>query len=616
MSSQASLVVIPKNSGDSGDISGEGADIAGDGGDIADIAGDAGDAGDVGDAGDDDAQRNNWQTLKRDISALMSHLNHANIQHTIVQLFKLNIERGRGLVVRVIMKLQMKQPKEAALLASLAAVLNSKFPKLGRLLCSRLLLQFRSAYITNNWLLCKSSLLFICHLTMQRVLSEILILQVIQLLLNQPTKGDIELTVDILSVCGSFLSKNSKAATNMILARLADILQEFSSLSNRSKSSIRYALRLGQSGFKSAELQIDPKLALVEEEDIETHDLDFGAKVRSRDYLNVYRFDPDFAKSEMEYDRVRREIIVEEEESQEEGEKEEAQVGQKKQPAPAEVNVSNMTQSSLIEFQKRVYLTVMSSMSADEAVHKLLKLSHRSKKDQEQDNKTLADMIIKCCSQDKTYTKFFGIIGEKLCSRNRYWHDNFVDLFKDYYNIIDNFETNSLRNVGKFFGHLFASDVIALDQAWSDIKITERDTTPARRILLKFVFQEMVEEMGIGEVKKRLIYDEFIKDHINGVFFVKGVTWEDADDIRFSINFFTAIGLGVLTEEMREVLANLPEPESRGRKRHRRNSDDSSRGSSDSSRSYSRSTAGSRSRSFSRSRSTSQNLSRLVGDLR
>ena len=50
----------------------------------------------------------------------------------------------------------------------------------------------------------------------------------------------------------------------------------------------------------------------------------------------------------------------------------------------------------------------------------------------------------------KTYLKYYGIIGEKLISRNDHWHNLFIKLFKYYYDIIENFETNSLRNLGKF----------------------------------------------------------------------------------------------------------------------------------------------------------------------
>ena len=82
-----------------------------------------------------------------------------------------------------------------------------------------------------------------------------------------------------------------------------------------------------------------------------------------------------------------------------------------------------------------------------------------------------------------------------------------------------------------------ASDRFALDKALNEVKLTEDDTNPAKRILLKFIFQEMIEELGIKEVKARMINDSYVKPFINGIFPVVNSTWKNADDLRFSINF-------------------------------------------------------------------------------
>lgn len=576
-------------------------------------------------------QRKLWGDLKNTITFHVQNVNRSNIKQVVVKLFKCNIDRGRGLFARAVMKAQMENVKDtSSLYASLVAVLNSKLPKIGKLLCSRLLLQFKLAYMKNNWRVCHSSLVFICHLVLQEVMSEIILLQIIQLLLEHHTAGDIELIAEVFKISGSFLNKDSNIATNMILGRLNDLLQEDEGLSHKSRSTINYVLRLGQRQFKGTGI-VDNTLDLVEDDDKETHEILIDSKLKSRDHLDLFYVDPDFAKNEADYQRQLVDILdesneFEEEQEQEQDQGQDQESGEKRHSrqykSPLElakdvkqgVKVVDMSQSEILEFQKRVYLTVMSSMSADEAVHKLLRLKKSYSNSQQNhmvNEKFLADMIIKCCSQEKSYSKFFGIIGEKLCSRDGQWHNKFVDLFKAYYLEIDKFETNSLRNIGKFFGHLFASDVIALEQAWNEIKITEEDTNPPRRILLKFIFQEMVEEMGIKEMQRRLIFDLHVKRHINGVFPVVGVSWKDADDIRFSINFFTAIGLGVLTEEMREVLNNLPEERGRSMSRNRdgdknRNSSDGSNGYSRSgSSSYSRSRSNSSTRSFSRSRSGS-----------
>lgn len=563
----------------------------------------------------DEVQRKKWIETRQSIDKIIKRLTTSNIQSSVLELFTSNIKRSRGLLVRSIMQHQLHLPQKTPTYASLIDVLNSKIGSIGKLISSRVILQFKMAYISNDYQLSTTSLQFLSYLTMHQVISEITMLQVIQLLLESPvTDGDVELCVDIFKVAGKFLLLSFKVPTTVILNRVKDLLQDDQEkLGSRAQSSLRYLFRLGQLQFKSIPM-IEKSLDLINDEDKQTHVIDLQDKVTSKDYLNVYQFDNDYDKHEEEYDALRQEIL-----DGDEGEEETVPSSKEVTTAkPVEI-VSDMAQSDLLQYQKQVYLTVMSSMSSEEAVHKLLKLSRQQSQSQQQNSQTLCDMIIKCCSQEKTYSKYFGVIGEILCGKNHHWQTHFINLFKHYYSIIDNFEANALRNIGKFFGHLFASDVIPLDRVWDEVRITQQDTDPAKRILLKFIFQEMVEEMGVNELKARLVDDAFVKRGLKGVFPVVDVDEDDAEHLRFSINFFTAIGLGVLTEEMRHVLNNLPPARStRGRRRSRDSGSgsSSSRGSSYSgSYSSNRSRSGrsgsySRSRSFSRSRSNSYSGSR------
>ena len=569
---------------------------------------------------DESYQRTKWIETKKNIKQLLQQLTPSNIKQTVLQLFQINLLRYQGLFIREIMKQQIRITTNTELYGSLISIINSKIPEIGELLINRLVLQFKKNYLQNNKNLINSSIIFICQLINQQVLNEILILQILQMLLesnvpnnnNNNNNNNIELAIMVLKQTGLYLFKHSNTALIMILNRLKDILQDGANananggnggvgLSSWNRKSIEYILKLARNDFKNIPI-IKNGLDLVETEDKETHVITLEDKLYSRDHLNVFSVDEEYLDHENEYIELKKEILGETD-HEDENENEIQVIETTKN---YEEKITDMSQSELLQYQKTVYLTIMSSMSSDEAVHKLLKLNFKSKiknktktktKTNSNDNEILADMVIKCCSQEKTYLKYYGIIGEKLISRNDHWHNLFIKLFKYYYDIIENFETNSLRNLGKFFGHLFASDKLALDQAWSNIKLTEQDTNPAKRILLKFIFQEMIEELGINEVKERLINDDYLKPYIKGIFPVINVDGKDADAIRFSINFFTAIGLGVLTEEMRYVLDNLPEPEEeddRGRSR---------------SRSYSRSASGSsynsRSRSYSRSQSRS-----------
>ena len=108
-----------------------------------------------------------------------------------------------------------------------------------------------------------------------------------------------------------------------------------------------------------------------------------------------------------------------------------------------------------------------------------------------------------------------------------------------------------MRNGAKFFAHLLYTESIE----WScltAIKLTEEDTTSAGRIFIKILMQEMAENLGVQTFAKK-IEDDLIKPHMVGLF-----PKDTIANARFSVNFFTSIGLGALTEDLRKFLENAP----------------------------------------------------------
>ena len=156
-------------------------------------------------------------------------------------------------------------------------------------------------------------------------------------------------------------------------------------------------------------------------------------------------------------------------------------------------------------------------------------------------------MVIECCSQERSYSTFYGLVGERFCRLNRVWFDCFETAFGTYYDTIHRYETNRLRNIARFFGHLLANDAISWN-AMGCIKLTEEDTTSSSRIFAKIMLTEMLESMGLKVLKERFA-DEEVKSACAGMF-----PLDNPKDTRFAINYFTSIGLGTITEEMREHL--------------------------------------------------------------
>lgn len=162
-------------------------------------------------------------------------------------------------------------------------------------------------------------------------------------------------------------------------------------------------------------------------------------------------------------------------------------------------------------------------------------------------------MIVECCSQEKTYSKFYGLIGERFAKINRLWANLLEESFVSSYETIHRRETNQLRNVAKFFGHLLSCDALAWNSL-SIIHLNEEETTSSSRIFVKILIQELAEALGMPSLQGRL-KDPNLRPYLDGIF-----PTDNPRNTRFSINYFTSIGMGGLTEEMREHLKNVPKP--------------------------------------------------------
>ncbi|KAL0663415.1 hypothetical protein Bca4012_100252 [Brassica carinata] len=76
--------------------------------------------------------------------------------------------------------------------------------------------------------------------------------------------------------------------------------------------------------------------------------------------------------------------------------------------------------------------------------------------------------------------------------------------------------------------------------------------TSSSRIFIKILFQELSEHLGIRLLNERL-QDPTMQESLESIF-----PKDNPKNTRFAINFFTSIGLGGITESLREYLKNMP----------------------------------------------------------
>lgn len=491
-------------------------------------------------------QRMAWEALKKSIQGVVNRANVSNMKYIVSEIFQENLLRGKGLLCRSLMKAAASSTPFIPIYACLAAIVNTKLPQIGELLIKRLIVQFRKAYKRNDKAVCMSSTSFIGHLINFQVCHELLAGQMLLLLLNQPTDDSVEIAVNLTREVGQYLSEKSAAIANAIFDQYRNILHE-EDIHKKVQYSIEVLFEQRKQNFKDNPIMPEG-LDLIEDEDLITHRIGLDDEsVDVQTSIDVFRFDLGYEEHENDYKKLKAEILGEEDDSGEE----EYESGESSDDEEAKeekaMEIKDQTNTNLVTLRRQIYLTIMSSVDFEEAAHKLMKVQIAGNEPE------LPSMIIECCSQERTYSKFFGLLGERFAKLNRLWTGLFEEAFTTYWDTCHRYETSRLRNIAKFFGHMLSSDAISWGVLRS-IRLTEDDTTSSSRIFLKILVQDLAEALGMKQLQERFKSD-LMKADYEGLFPI-----DEPRNTRFSINYFTSIGMGALTEDMREHLKNAPKP--------------------------------------------------------
>ncbi|XP_055840264.1 pre-mRNA-splicing factor CWC22 homolog [Episyrphus balteatus] len=494
-------------------------------------------------------QRIAWEALKKSIHGYINKVNVDNIGIITRELLKENIVRGRGLLCRSIIQAQNASPTFTHVYAALVAIINSKFPNIGELLLKRLVIQFKRAFRRNDKAVCLSASRFVAHLVNQRVAHEILALEILTLLVETPTDDSVEVAIAFLKECGMKLTEVSSKGIGAIFEMLKNILHE-GKLDKRVQYMIEVVFQVRKDGFKDHQSVIE-SLELVEEDDQFTHLLMLDEATNTEDNLNAFKFDDMYATNEDKYKGLSKEILGSDasdsdgEDDSGSGSDESDSEEDEEEKAKAEAIIDN-TETNLIALRRTIYLTINSSLDYEECAHKLMKMQLKPGQEIE-----LCHMFLDCCAEQRTYEKFYGLLAQRFCSINKTYIEPFEEIFKDTYQTTHRLDTNRLRNVSKFFAHLLFTDAIGWD-VLDCIKLNEDDTTSSSRIFIKILFQELAEYMGLFKLNEKL-KDGVLTETLSGLF-----PKDNPRNTRFAINFFSSIGLGGLTDDLRQFLKNAP----------------------------------------------------------
>ncbi|CAD2105606.1 pre-mRNA-splicing factor CWC22, putative [Plasmodium vinckei lentum] len=522
-------------------------------------------------------QKNEWMKLKKKINNIVNKVNIDNIGEICYELFECNLIRGKGIFSRAILHAQLSSPAFTNVFTCLLCIVNSKFPNIGLLTIHRTILHFRRAYKRCDKIACFNSVKFIAHMINQRVLNEIVGLQLCSLLLQNITNDSVQVCTYFLAEVGQLYMNICRSGLDIIFDRLKDIIQE-GNINVKTQYDIEKLWNYRKNYFKDFPTVIED-LDIIGEDDKIVHEIDLlDETINNQEELNIFREVPyeQYEKEDQEWADISRELLDDDDNSRSKrknkkgSDSDESSDSSKSESYTdsstdsengsnsGENNTSDesndeedenkeeihdMTEQYLINLRKNIYLSIMSSLSFEECVHKLLKLTIKSGYEIE-----ICNMLIDCCCMEKTFQKFYALQAERLCKLKTIYQENFEKCFENSYNTAHRLETAKLRNCSKFFAHLLYTDAISW-RVFTLIKLTEEDTTSSTRIFIKILLQELTNNMGIKTFYFKINHPA-ISPFLSGLF-----PSDNSQNIRFSINFFTAIGLGALTSSMRKLLS-------------------------------------------------------------
>ena len=503
------------------------------------------------DSKSEEYQKIMWDLLSKSINGIINKVNVSNIQNIIYELFNENLLRGQGLLIKCIIRGQLTSSNYTPIYAALICVLNSKLPFIGNLFIRRYIALFKKAYKESNKIQCISTTKMIAHLINYRVVDSLLAFEILMLCLENQTDDSLELACNFLIECGEFLSDEDANMTNDIFEKLRSILEE-GNVDKRIQYIIENLFKIRKNNFKGHE-SVKEELDLVEDKDIITHRIFLDDEIKTEEELNEFHYDDKYDENEKIWKQFRECILGPEDENDEEEEKMSSHIeGTEKSisefPEVKQIKgkdiIYDLSEQDLVKYRKMIYMIVVSSIDFEECCHKLLKQNVREGLEGE-----MVNMIIECCVQERTYLKFYGLLSERLCLLKDVYKHNYEKQFDLQYIKLHRLETNKLRNLANLYGHLLYTEAVDW-MILSVIKLTEDDTTASSRIFLKIMFQELNNLLGEERLKEKMLAGA--KDEYVGMFCRENPTYT-----RFCINFFTAIGLGYLTDELRAFLENV-----------------------------------------------------------
>ena len=167
---------------------------------------------------------------------------------------------------------------------------------------------------------------------------------------------------------------------------------------------------------------VDVKIVPFEETEQYTHFLSIEDEYETENTLNIFKLDDRYEENEDKYKILKKEILDESDSDESDGsgsgssdedddddEENEDEETKKKTDEKVSGMIIDETETNLVSLRRTIYLTIQSSLDFQECAHKLLKMNIKESQKVE-----LCQMILDACAQQRTYERFFGLLGVQV----------------------------------------------------------------------------------------------------------------------------------------------------------------------------------------------------------
>ena len=379
------------------------------------------------------------------------------IQDVYEKLLKINLFWTYPILVKCIIDICTSSCKVSSALAYVASLVNGDVSEFGEMLCEQAMLQFNYYFRGRGnggndkddaIKIVKRISSLLCELFNYSVVDELVVLQVLQLLVERLENSEMEVAnetsledlldtiVRVFEICGRKLSRESKSTHDSVLENLKNFLDgdgsdnsNYNQISSRLKRHISEVIEAGENGYVGVP---DTHPAIHKDSNTHVHSFIFEAdslEALPNFHLDEFKYTTEMSELDEKYAQLRQTKVLgsiggvssqamEAEVRTRKNEDDGVVVsGIKPTESHDAAVVQDRTNNEDIEFKKKIYLILKSSLSSDEAAHKLLLL-----RIPDDEKYRVVEVLVKSMIQEPTFSKFFGLLADKLCASHRSWN--------------------------------------------------------------------------------------------------------------------------------------------------------------------------------------------------